>query len=161
MINLEFLSPLLIVILTVAVVVCIIMIQQLQKEVLLEKKEKQQPFLTFCFNGPEDHFSIKNVGITPVSLVTIQDLKIELLLDYQKSVTLRFEPIPMLDPREIMPLKFKIYDGQYPLHIDAQNSLLPHLKASGFEAQISYRDWQNVPHQVVIVKDKDRFFSKS
>jgi hypothetical protein len=158
--NLEFLSPLLIVILTVAVVVCLIMIQQLQKEVILEKKEKQQPYLTFSFEGHEEHFSIKNVGITPVSLVAIQDIRIELLLDYTKIVTLKFEPITMIDPRETVPLKFKIYDGQYPLHGDAQSSLLPHLKASGFEATISFRDWQNVPRQVTIVKDKDRFFSK-
>jgi hypothetical protein len=159
--NLEFLNPLLIVILTIAVVVCLTMIQQLQKELLLEKKEKQQPYLTFSFEGPEERFSIKNVGITPVSLITIQDLRIDLLLDYKKSVTLKFEPITMLDPRETAPLKFKILDGQYPLHPDAQNSLLPHLKASAFEATIAYRDWQNVPRQVTIVKDQDRFFSKS
>jgi hypothetical protein len=154
-------AQLLIIVLGLAVIVCLLMVHQLQEELARLKQTQQESYLIFSFEGPEQLFSIKNVGPTPVSLIVVGDLNLSLLLEYQKVVTLKFEPVPMLSPRETATLKFKIFDGGYPLHADAQHSLLPHLKASSFEARIAYRDWQNVPRQAVIVKDGDRFFAKA
>jgi hypothetical protein len=149
------------VILAVALIICFMMIQQLQKELEKEKGEKQRAYLTFSFEGPEQRLSIKNVGVTPVSMVTIQDLSVTLLLEYQKTVVLKFEQVPILDPRESAPLKFRIWDGGFAMPADAQNSFAPHLKGSAFEAHVTYRDWQNVPAQAIIVKEGDRFFTKA
>jgi hypothetical protein len=139
------------VILVVALTVCGMMLLQVQKELAAEKAEKQRAYLTFSFEGPEGRLSLKNVGVTPVSMVTIQDLSVTLLLEYQKTVILKFEPVVMIDPREIVPLKFRIWDGGYPMH----------LKGGKFEAHVTYRDWQNVPGQAIIVKEGDRFFTKA
>ncbi len=148
-------------ILAVALIICFLMIQQIHKELETAKKEQQRAYLTFCFEGPEQRLSLKNVGVTPVSMVMIQDLNVTLLLEYQKSVVLKFEPIPMVDPREVVLLKFRIWDGGFAMPADAQNSFAPHLKGSSFEARITYRDWQNVPGQAIIVKEGDRFFTKA
>src|SRR4051812_6077979 len=150
----------LVVVLGVAVIVSYMMIRQLQKELDFEKKQRQQPYLIFSFEGPEDIFSIKNVGVTPVGLIAIANINITLLLDYPKTVTLQFEQIPMLEPRTAVPLKYTILDNGYPLHGDARHSFLSHLKASSFEARIAYRDWQNVPCEVTVIKDQERFFAK-
>jgi hypothetical protein len=155
------LALLLIVVLGLALVVCLVSIHDLQDELARVKASLNQPCVIFSFEGPQEIFSVKNVSTTPVSLVVIQDLHLSLLLEFQKTVTLKFEPVPMIGPREAIPLRYKILDGGYPMPADAQNSFLPHLKAGSFEAHIAYRDWQNVPRQAVIVKDKDRFFAKS
>jgi len=159
--NAMFFAKLLIVVLVVAVVICLTIVQQLQRQLAYEKAEKEKPYLIFSFEGPEELFSVKNVGMTPVSLITIHDLDLALHLEFKKTVTLKFEPVPMLGPREAAPLKFKIFDQGYPLHTDTLHSMLPHLKASSFEVTIAYRDWQDVPHHVTIIKDQNRFFAKN
>jgi hypothetical protein len=158
--NMMILAQILIILLVVALATCLMIIRQLKTDLAVEKEARLQPYLIFSFEGPEEIFSIKNVGMAPVSLVVIEDFKVSLLLEFEKTVTLKFEPITMIEPRESVPLKFTIFDGDYPMHRDAQNSFMPHLKASSFEARLSYHDWQNTPCKVTVVKDKDRFFAK-
>jgi preprotein translocase subunit YajC len=140
--------------LLIAVIFIIILMILLQRE----KQKRHVPLLTFILDQDSSELRITNAGDCIAKNIHIHDLNVELAYDFKKVLTLKFDDVAMLHPKENVVLKVRPYDGEhFVTSLDPRN-LAAHLGAARFEADIHYTNLHNVSFLARIIKNENGFF---
>ncbi|MFC1755010.1 hypothetical protein ACFL96_16725 [Thermoproteota archaeon] len=84
-------------------------------------------------------FFLKNESSFPVKKVTIEDINTQLKeAGFQVPITLRFEPIELLNSEEEVKLKLNVFDSSGVFLPSVTESIVPHLLNMNFSANVKF-----------------------
>lgn len=150
----------LVIITSTILVGALIEIRRLKKRLVEQVQRKFIPQLSLEISEQEDCFYLENSSAFIAQAVTIEDAAVMLQdFGYKKQLTLRFEAVGTLKPRERRKLSFKVYDKDFFL-ADLTGKIFLHLNDAEFKLRIGFTSIEGLKFTALFAKQGTRFVSE-
>ncbi|HRZ14264.1 MAG TPA: hypothetical protein P5110_02030 [Candidatus Omnitrophota bacterium] len=141
-------------------VACLLDIQRLKKAIIQEVQRKFIPQLFLEMNETDSCFYLSNNSIFMAQNVVIEEVLLHMdEYGFGKKLTLKFDPLPPLRPKEKIRLQFKVYDKEFFLQ-EVTDKIFLHLVPASFKVKINYSNIENLAFSVTFAKEADKIHSE-
>ena len=138
---------------------CLLEIRRLKKSITQEIERRLIPQLTLELDETQRCFYLTNQSFFLAQKVKVEDLEITLDdLGYRIKLTLKFEEVSFVKPKERVKLVFKVFDKGF-YSEELTEKIFPHLVNGSFKAKISYSNIENLQFRVIFAKEGNNFKS--
>jgi len=139
--------------------VCIHQIRKLKKTVTREVRSRLIPQLILEIDASQKTLILKNESYFLAKDINIEDLLIPLEdFGFKKNITLKFNQVFYLRPKESIKLQFKAFDKNQELPPDLVEKIIFHLVYANFKAKLLYSNIENIQFSCVLTKRKDKTY---
>jgi hypothetical protein len=154
----------LIIVTSFILVMCVLEIHKLKRSIAQQTRNRLIPQLILELISEENNndkgFYLRNESFFLAKDIEVED--VELTLDdfgFKKNLTLKFENIDFLKPKETNKLKLKVFDRGH-FEREVTEKIIPHLLNASFKVKVIYTNIENLNFRVVFSRKRGKFYTE-
>jgi len=134
--------------------------RRLKRRLIQATRKQFIPVLLLDIDPRKPGIFIKNEGNCYVKDITVSDIHVILDYDFKKELTLKFNKVGFIKPKERIKVDYSVFDGDVKIPSSEAEHLNVHLAKSVFEIHLICANIEGKEFKAVLIKDKEGFHIK-